>query len=111
LQQLIKKCIKPPATKLFVLYFLKPIIQKYRAIADRFFLTTIFRRENLGAFFAPQKTGLCGGSVTPSIKSHALHGFYAWRDRYAPLQSLAHEPGAASLSAFWCAGPRCTGYL
>jgi hypothetical protein len=49
---------------------------------------------------AQAPTGLCGGSVTPSIKSHALHRFYTWRDRLrnyrssAPLQSLAHEPPA-----------------
>jgi hypothetical protein len=26
-------------------------------------------------------------------KPHAVHGLYYWRDRSAPLQSLAHEPG------------------
>jgi hypothetical protein len=30
----------------------------------------------LGAFFATQKTGLCGGSVTAKSKKHALHDFF-----------------------------------
>jgi hypothetical protein len=50
----------------------------------------------MGAFFAPQKTGLCGGSVT-------THGLEALRcDRWPPamappLQSLAHEPAIQEL--------------
>jgi hypothetical protein len=42
-----------------------------------------FLQPHLGAFFAPQKTGLCGGSVSCRDRGATCGGS-------APLQSLAH---------------------
>jgi hypothetical protein len=79
-----------------------------------YFIENIEAIEELGRIFCgvPQKTGLCGGSVTPSKKSHALHGFFAWRDRYAPLQSHCARTGGRSRERITVASrPRWTGSL
>jgi hypothetical protein len=59
-----------------------------------------------GRIFCYAKNRALRGFRHGKYKKHAMHVFYICRDRYAPLQSLAHEPsGAVAKGSPWLRAP------